>query len=454
MVGGKVGGKNKIYQKTKSYPQDIKQKHYKIDTLKGLIFKMKVSNILTDTEIKKATPKDKKYYLNDGDGLRLKVTPTNQKIWCFRFNMNNKSYETTFKSYPTVSLKDVRTKRNEYKSLILQGINPVHHFREINQQKILDDNSNLQNIFNEWLETEKTKSGLKQWEWKKLRIQKDFIEPIGKSKNIKDIKIEDVKRVLSIKSKNAPVTADKLYPYIKGIFSYAKANDYIQVNILSDIHKNHIIGTIAPQPTNYPKITDTNILKELVNKIYNYQGHYSIKNALKLVLHIPLRAENLCNLKWSYIDFENNLLTIPRNLMKVKDKNLEDFKMPLSAAAIEILKSQYELTNHSEWVFLGNSNKSPINNESPNKALKIMGFDDVENNRKTSLHGFRGTFRSIIDTLDTDNKFSFEVKEYALDHQEKSKVVRAYTNKSDYTNQLKPLMSFWSGFIVGLLEND
>jgi hypothetical protein len=233
MVGGKVGGKNKIYQKTKSYPQDIKQKHYKIDTLKGLIFKMKVSNILTDTEIKKATPKDKKYYLNDGDGLRLKVTPKNQKIWCFRFNMNNKSYETTFKSYPTVSLKDVRIKRNEYKSLILQGINPVHHFREINQQKILDDNSNLQNIFNEWLETEKTKSGLKQWEWKKLRIQKDFIEPIGKSKNIKDIKIEDVKRVLSIKSKNAPVTADKLYPYIKGIFSYAKANDYIQVNILS-----------------------------------------------------------------------------------------------------------------------------------------------------------------------------------------------------------------------------
>ena len=73
---------------------------------------------------------------------------------------------------------------------------------------------------------------------------------------------------------------------------------------------------------------------------------------------------------------------------------------------------------------------------------------------KISLHGFRGTFRSLIDTLDTNNKFSFEVKEYALDHQEKSKVVRAYTNKSDYTNQLKPLMSFWSGFVVGLLEND
>ena len=243
-----------------------------------------------------------------------------------------------------------------------------------------------------------------------------------------------------------------MYPYIKGIFSYAKSNGYIQVNILSDIQKNHIIGTIAPQPTNYPKITDINILKELVNKIYNYQGHYSIRNALKLVIHLPVRAENLCNLKWEYIDFKNNLLTIPRHLMKVKDKNLEDFKLPLSAAAIEILKSQYELTNHSEWVFLGNSNKSPINNESPDKALKLMGFDDAENNRKISLHGFRGTYRSLIDTLDTDNKFSFEVKEYVLDHQEKSKVVRAYTNKSDYRQHLIPLMDFWSDYILSLLN--
>lgn len=452
MSGGKSGGKNQIYQNFKSYPHPINYNPYKIGTIKGLIYKMIVSNILTDVEIKKATPRDKKYYLNDGLGLRLKVTPNNQKIWCFRFKLHNKSYETTFQSYPLVSLKVAREKRNEYRALLVDGINPINHFRELNQKKILEDNSNLQNIFNEWLETERTKSGLKQYEWKKLRLTKDFINPIGKNKNIKDIKIDDIKKVLSNKSKTAPVTADKLFSYIKGIFSYAKANNYIQINILSDINKNHIIGTIAPQVLNYPKITDTNILKELTNKIYNYQGHYSITNALKLVLHLPLRADNLCNLKWSYIDFDNNLLTIPRNLMKVKDKNLEDFKMPLSDEVIRILKSQYELTKHSEWVFLGNNNKTPINNESPNKALKIMGFDDVENNRKITLHGFRGTFRSLIDTLDTNNKFMFEVKEYALDHQEKSKVVRAYTNKSDYTNQLRELMNFWSDYIMSLKD--
>ena len=437
----------------------------KFDPFKELLEKLKQNQIeiktaekdkqnqITDLKIKNAKVKEdgSNNYLNFGAGLYLLVSEK-YKNWIFRYTFEKKRFTTSFGSYPKVTLVEAKNQRDVYKQILGTGINPKAFFDNLKEKEFLEDNSSLQNIFNEWLETEKSKSGLKQWEWKKLRIQKDFIEQIGENKNIKDIKIEDVKRVLSDKSKNAPVTAEKLYPYIKGIFSYAKSNGYIQVNILSDIQRNHIIGTIAPQPTNYPKITDTNILKELVNKIYNYQGHYSIRNALKLVLHIPLRAENLCNLKWSYIDFKNNLLTIPRHLMKVKDKNLEDFKMVLSAEAIEILKSQYELTNHREWVFLGNNNKTPINNESPNKALKIMGFNDVDNNRKITLHGFRGTFRSLIDTLDTDNKFSFEVKEYALDHQEKSKVVRAYTNKSDYTNHLRELMNFWSGFIVGLLE--
>ena len=54
--------------------------------------------------------------------------------------------------------------------------------------------------------------------------------------------------------------------------------------------------------------------------------------------------------------------------------------------------------------------------------------------------------------LDIENKFSFEVKEKALDHQEQSKTVRAYNNKSDYINQLIPLMNFWSDYIMSLKD--
>jgi integrase len=221
---------------------------------------------------------------------------------------------------------------------------------------------------------------------------------------------------------------------------------YIDKNILLEVNKNHFL--VTQKVKHFPKITDIENLKDLVNNIYNYKGHYSVKNALKTVLHLPLRATNLCSLKWEYIDFDNKVLTIPRKLMKVKDKNFDDFKMPLSEELINIFKEQKDLTGYQTWVFLGTNHRTPINVESPNKALKIMGFDDEENGKKITLHGFRGTFRSMIETLDVNNQFSFEIKERALDHQESSKVVRAYSHKADYIEQLAVLMNFWSDFIL------
>ena len=44
--------------------------------------------LLQDIQIRKAKGQDNIYYLNDGGGLRLKITPTNSKIWEFRYTYN------------------------------------------------------------------------------------------------------------------------------------------------------------------------------------------------------------------------------------------------------------------------------------------------------------------------------------------------------------------------------
>jgi endo-alpha-1,4-polygalactosaminidase (GH114 family) len=81
-----------------------------------------------------------------------------------------------------------------------------------------------------------------------------------------------------------------------------------------------------------------------------------------------------------------------------------------------------------------------------------LGFNDESKGEKLRTHGFRGIFRSMIDTLDYKNNFSFEVKERVLDHYEENKVARAYNHKSDYSRQLKELMTFWSDFIYDLYK--
>lgn len=410
---------------------------------------MAKNNQLQDIQVKQAKPKEKVYYLFDGLGLYVEINPNNNKQWIFRYTYNGKRKKTSFQSYPKVSLKQAREKRDNYNELLFNGIDPIEHYKEQKEIKQIEDTSSFKNIFIQWLDMEKSKSGLAQYQWKKTRIENDILPYIG-SKKIKDIKIQDITNLLIEKNKTAPVTASKLFGYLKSIYSYAKTKGYIEISLLSDINKSHIIS--KSKPVHYAKVTEKENLKDLINNIYNYQGHYSVKNALKFVLHIPLRASNLCNLQWSNINFEDKILTIPRSEMKIKDKNFDDFKMPLSDEVINILNEQKSHTGYQKFIFLGTNNRTPINVESPNKALKIMGFDDEAKGRKITLHGFRGTFRSLIDTLDIDGNFSFETKERALDHHEKSKVVRAYTHKSDYIKQLSLLMNFWSDYIKNLIE--
>ncbi|KLE11466.1 tyrosine-type recombinase/integrase [Aliarcobacter butzleri] len=403
--------------------------------------------LLQDIQIKKAKPLEKEYFLNDGGGLRLLIKENGAKIWQFRYTLNGQRKKTSFKTYPTVTLKEARTKRQEYQTLINSGIDPINHIKQIKEENILDINGMFLNVANEWLdkESERTKESTHK---NKLRAFEKDIFPFLKNKHIKEIVIKDIINIIEKKQLQAHEVATNIFTYMDNLFRYAVLKDYCERNILADIKRSDIIR--AKPVKHFSKITDPYILKELIESIYNYNGGYSLRNALKLVLHIPLRAENLCNLKWEYINFDKKLLTIPRELMKVKDLNFDDFKMPLTDEVINILKEQQLFTYHQEWIFLGTNNRDPINNESPNRALQRMGFNDDKKGKKIRLHGFRGTFRSMIETLDIENKFSFEVKERALDHQENSKVVRAYAHKSDYINQLIPLMNFWSDYILSL----
>lgn len=406
-------------------------------------------NLLKDIEVKSAKITNKIYYLSDGGGLRLKVDVNGSKIWEFRFTLNGKSRKTTFKTYPIVSLKEAREKRQEFQELINKNIDPIEYFKNLRNENVLNTEGIFLNVVKEWLAKEEQKTA-PSTHINKVRTFDNDIIPFLKSKHIKEIEISDVVKILESKLLQSYDVSSKIFSYLDSIFRYAVLKGYCDRNILNDIKKGDIIP--SRKSRHFPKITDIAIFKELVNAIYTYKGSHSIRNALRLVLHLPFRAENICNMKWEYIDFDKNAIIIPRNQMKIKDINLQDFKLPLSNEVINILKEQEQISGHQEWVFLGTNNRSPINSESPNKALKIMGFNDETTGRKITMHGFRGTCRSLLDTLDIENKFSFEAKEKLLDHHDNSKVIRAYTNKSDYFEHIKPIVDFWSNFILEQLR--
>ena len=413
----------------------------------------KVVTPLNERKIINAKPKESNYTLTDGNGLQLLIKSSGVKIWEFVFTspITKKRRKKTFGSYPIITLAKARTLKNEYLTLISNGIDPVEQIKEIEKDKIQNDKSLFQNVMNEWFERQKEQ--LVDVTYKtKYRIFTTSVLPYLRNKHMQDITKLDLLHILEEKEKTAKETASRLYNYLSNLWAYAVLKDYCEYNYLANINKNDIL--LKKRITkNYPKITEEPILKELVNSIYNYNGSHSIRNALKFVLHIPLRAYNLCSLKWEYINFKNKTLVIPRNLMKVKNHNLNDFQLPLTDEVINILLEQKEFltlyTELREYIFIGTDNINPINRESPNQALMRMGFTA---NKKQSLHSFRGTFRTIVEEKQPEHQVSEKIMESILDHNKDSKVELAYKNKVNYFEQQKPLLNWWSNYILSLKD--
>lgn len=411
--------------------------------------------ILSDLRINKAKPEKKDYQLGDVFGLYLLVRSTGSKIWKMRYTdpITKKRKVDTFGCYPEIGLAQARLSRDKNKELIANGIDPISQKKEIELQAIRDKKGMCVNVIDEWLkkESENTK---KITHKSKSRIFNKDVKPFLKNKHIKDVNIDDIVKIIETKLKTAPEIASRIYTHLDNLFRYCVLKKYCDRNILADIRKKDLIKPRVAK--HMPKITDINILKRLVNDIYNYTGNHNIKNALILVLHIPLRAENLCNLKWSQINFEEKVLTIKRRDMKLNNINLDDFVMPLTDEVINILREhknmQISNSNINGYVFLGADNRKSIHNESPNRALIRLGYNCVEDGSKIRLHGFRGVYRSLIDTLDTEGKFTYEVKERVLDHHDRNLVARSYNHAGNYHRQMKSLTQFWSDFICSLKE--
>ena len=409
---------------------------------------------LTDTLIRRTKPKDKNYTLSDGSGLQLLVKSNGRKLWEFYYKSPTKfkRRKTSFGNYPQVPLRLAREKAQQYRELVFRGIDPIDHFRDKKKEAKNKIKGEFKKVAREWLK--KRKAELSPRTYEKINgLFENFIIPPLQDKSIKEITRKDIAILIEAKAKQAPETAGRMYQYLNQLWLYSINLEYCEHNIIATIDRKSLIP--KRQRIHYPKITELTILKELIKSIYNYNGHYSVRNALRFVLHIPLRPKNLVNLRWDMINLKNQTLTIPREEMKDTNPNLPDFIMPLTSAVMEILQEQRFFTGHQTYIFTSAPDKDiPINPETPNRALERMGFNDLKSGRRQRLHSFRGTFRSLAETYTNEHKASEAIKEAVLDHRIGNTVRNAYTNKAEYLEQLKPLMRWWSEFIENLLDED
>lgn len=401
---------------------------------------------LTDTEINKAKPKDKDYKLFDGEGLSIKITTIGRKIWLFDYYspINGKRRTFTIGKYPTISLKDARFKKTELRAKVDKGIDPKE---ELKTKKI--NSLTLNTVIDEWLEIEAKSLEKSTMDAKISRFKNHVIPKLG-NRPIKSINHIELAEIIKETGKETPSTAQIVSQLLNRIFKFAVSSGYTDFNVMANVDTKTLIPRVKVE--HYGKLTEKDDLIKFFNAIYDCDFSESIKNALKLCLHIPLRAKPLSLIKWQNIDFKNRVITIPRENQKNKNTDLRNFKLPLSDEVINILQDQAKLSRAYEYVFINKSFTSHIHEDSPTHMLKKLGFKDPDNGKPITLHSFRGIFMTYALEHKQDHGVSTEAIGKVLDHLHGNTVTLSYSEKTTFFDELKIILNYWSNEILRLKD--
>ena len=85
---------------------------------------------LTDTALRNAKPGQKPRKLFDSLGLFVIVNPNGSRWWRIKYRFGGKEKLLSLGVYPDVSLQEARRRRDEYRQLLANGVNPSNHRKD------------------------------------------------------------------------------------------------------------------------------------------------------------------------------------------------------------------------------------------------------------------------------------------------------------------------------------
>lgn len=384
---------------------------------------------LTDTQIRNAKPQARPYKLSDGGWLYLLVTQSGSKLWRMAYRMDGKERSLSFGSYPTISLRLARERRDEAKALLATGQDPAEKRKSDKIAKATSAATTFEKVSEEYVEKLR-RDGRAAATLDKLLWLLSLANPKIRSRPISEISAAEVLAILkSIESRGNLETAKRLRGAVGAIFRYAIAT----ARAASDPTQALRGAISSPKVKHRPAITDPKELGALLRAIDAFQGQPSTVAALKLLPLVFTRPGELRMAEWSEFDFETRIWTVPASRTKMR----REHRVPLARQAIEILNWLRPITGQGKLVFPGLlSVMRPISENTMNAALRRLGYSQNE----VTSHGFRATASTL---LNESGQFSPDAIERALAHQDPDPVRRAYARGAFWDERVK-MAQWWA----------
>ena len=344
---------------------------------------------LTALEIKNLTcPEGRKQIKkHDANGLFILIKCNGSKLWRFRYRFAEKDQEMAIGKYPMIPLGKAREMAKEASILLVQGVNPMNQRRE-RKKSLADDSRNFKTIALKWWDIQKSK-------WTDDNTTKIHRWLTVDCKSIAKLDINEIdaahitELMLTIEAKGHPKKCQPILSVISRVYSYALAHRLTRNNPAQSLSLKDILKPI-PAVKHLPAVTNRSQLSELIKTIdENDVGSFCTVEALKLLPRLFLRPKEIRHLKWEYIDFEDDLIRIPAELMK---RN-RDHLVPISKQVKAQLLFLKEHTMYSSFIFPSErDSENPMSKNVLTNRLRALGYSADA----VTAHGFRTTASTIL----------------------------------------------------------
>lgn len=387
--------------------------------------------MLTPSAVTNAKPRTRAYKLTDERGLYLLLQPGGARWWRFDYRRpgTGKRNTLSFGTYPDVSLKRARGKRDDARRLLADGIDPGEQ-RKAEAQAGTDT---FEAITREWF-AHRAQGWAPSHADKVIgRFERDVFPWIG-SRPIADITAPVLLAVLRrIEARGATETAHRVHQTCGQVFRYAIATGRATTDPAPSLR-----GALTPwQPQHYASMTEPDKVAELLRAIDGFTGTYPVACALKLAPLVFVRPGELRQAEWS--DFDLDAAEWRFTASKTDTPHV----VPLAPQAVAILRDLYPLTGAGRYLFPGTRDpKRPLSDAALNAALRRMGFDKAT----FTTHGFRALARTI---LDERLGFRPDLIEHQLAHRVRDPLGRAY-NRTQHLAERRKMMQAWANYLDSL----
>jgi integrase len=408
---------------------------------------------LTDKAVQAAKSKGKQYKLSDGGGLTLLVRTNGKKLWQLRYRFDGKEKTLSLGEYPIRTLLSAREAAHEAHKLLLNGVDPMQLKQEAKaaraQQEAkteYDAATSFRVIAMEWFEKFKE---TQKWELNHSskilgRLEKDIFPWLG-DRPIGEITAPELLAVVRrIENRGALETAHRALSECGRVFRYAVASGLAERDPSGDLK-----GALPPyrKDRHFAAVTDLKQVGDLMRDIEAYTGTTVVRIAFALSPRLFLRPGELRKLEWSWVNFDDELITIPATAHKTGKRTQAPHLVPLSAQAIALLREIQPLTGSDRFVFPGARDKNrAMSDNAVRSAMRRLGWTGDE----MTPHGFRAMASSILD----NRGYRPEWIERQLAHDEPNKVKAAYKRDLHlmYLPERKKMMQEWSDYLDSLRQ--